>query len=299
MNTPLASDGFRCGTVAIVGCPNVGKSTLLNTLIGQKISITSSKPQTTRLPILGIVTQETAQYVFVDTPGYQTKHKGTMNTRINQAVRGSLKEGIDAVIWVVEVNRYGAMDAQILDLLPKDVPKILVISKIDSVADKRTIFSFMEKLSALTHFRAVIPVSAHKNTQLDAIFQELRPLLPEQAALFPADELTTASARYLAAEILREKVFRQMGDEIPYASTVVIDQFEDEGGTMYRIAATIIVNRATHKPMLLGKDGEKIKHIATEARKDMEKLYGRKVFLQTWIKVREDWVEDARHFTPQ
>ena len=283
---------FHAGFVAIVGRPNVGKSTLLNHLIGQKISITSRKAQTTRHRITGIRTDEGVQYVFVDTPGFQLQHQNALNRVMNRSVTQSMAD-VDVVLFVVEALHFDSRDEQVLAMLPKDRPVLLVINKVDRLEEKGRLLPFIEKLSALFTFTAIVPVSAQRNQQLDTLLQALAGHMPVNQAIFGEDEITDRSERFLAAEILREKVFRLSGDEIPYAISVEIEKFETEGN-LRRIFAAIIVDKETQKPILIGKKGEKLKKISTEARLDMEKLFDSKVYLEVWVKVKSGWADSER-----
>ena len=287
----MASASFRAGLIAIVGCPNVGKSTLLNRLVGQKISITSRKPQTTRHRITGILTHDDAQYVFVDTPGFQTKYHNALNRAMNRSVVQSLQD-VDAVLLVIDALQFNGRDRQVLKLLSSR-PALLVINKIDKLADKKQLLPFIEKVSKEHHFSAIVPVSAQKNLQLKELLQTVREFLPENPPLYPADEITDRNERFLAAESIREKVFRQLGEEVPYAVSVVVDDFVFERG-LRRIQASIIVDKSSQKAIIIGAKGEKLKAIATQAREDMEKLFGGKVFLQVWVKVKSGWADDAQ-----
>jgi len=281
---------FRTGTVAIIGRPNVGKSTLLNRLVGQKISITSRRPQTTRHRILGIVTQTHVQFVFVDTPGIQSRHATTLTRLMTRAALDSLQQ-VDAVVVVIEALHFGPDDRQVLTLLPKDAPVVLAVSKVDLVKDKARLLPFLQTVSAAFPFRAIVPLSAKTGRQTEELLEELRALLPEGPPLYDADDLTDRSERFLAAELLREKLFRLLGEELPYAAAVEIEQFETEG-EMRRIAAAVLVARPGHKAIVIGKNGAKLKTIATQARQDMEKLFGGKVFLEVWVKVKPGWMDD-------
>ncbi|MFZ5522933.1 MAG: GTPase Era [Pseudomonadota bacterium] len=291
---------FRSGFIAIVGRPNVGKSTLLNHLIGQKISITSRKAQTTRHRIHGIHTDEHSQFVFVDTPGFQTKHLNALNRGMNRVVTSSLRD-VQVVVYVLEALRYDERDQEVLKLLPDNRPVILVINKIDQVADKGQLFAFSERVAqdfkhVLSHaegFAAIVPVSAKLGSKLDELLEAIRSRLPEGGLIYDKDDITDRSERFLAAEILREKVFRYTGDELPYSTSVVIEQFKMEG-RLRRIHAAILVDRESHKAMLIGKRGEKLKEIATQARLDMEKLFDGKVFLEVFVKLRSGWADDER-----
>ncbi|OIR16190.1 GTPase Era [mine drainage metagenome] len=286
------SQKLHSGFIAIVGRPNVGKSTLLNHLIGQKISITSRKAQTTRHRITGILTEDKTQFVFVDTPGFQTQHTNALNRGMNRVVTSSLRE-VNVVLFVLEVRHFDERDQQVLDLLPQDRPVILVINKADLMADKAELLPFIEKLSALRHFAAIVPVSARQGKQLDTLLDAIRPFIPEGEHLFGEDEITDRNERFLAAELLREKVFRFTGEELPYSVSVVIEQFKLEG-KLRRIHAAILVDKEAHKAMLIGSKGEKLKEIATQARLDMEKLFDGKVFLEVFVKVRSGWADSAQ-----
>ncbi|WP_459722773.1 GTPase Era [Paraburkholderia sp. 2C] len=289
MNTPI-TPGFRCGMVAIVGRPNVGKSTLMNALVGQKVSITSRKAQTTRHRITGIRTLDDAQYIFVDTPGFQTRHSGALNRSLNRAVTSTLTS-VDAVLFVIEAGRFGPDDQPVLDLIPPSAPTLLIANKLDRVNDKDTLFPFMQKMAGLREFREIVPLSAKNPDDIKRLFETVKPYLPEGDPIYGEDDLTDRSERFLAAEILREKVFRWTGDELPYTSTVIIDKFEAEG-RLRRIFATILVERDSHKAMIIGQKGAKLKQISTEARLDMEKLFDGPVYLETFIKVRSGWADN-------
>ena len=303
MTEEIATDHggiFRSGYIAIVGRPNVGKSTLLNHLIGQKISITSRKAQTTRHRINGIFTDEHAQFVFVDTPGFQMKHLNALNRGMNRVVTSSLRD-VQVVLYVLEAMRYDERDQEVLKLLPDNRPVILVINKIDEVDDKGQLFDFAERvsqdfkhvLSRAEGFADIVPVSAKFGKKVEELRETLRALLPEGGLIYDPDDVTDRSERFLASEILREKVFRFTGEELPYSVSVVIEEFKMDK-KLRRISAAILVDKEAHKVMLLGKKGEKIKEIATQARLDMEKLFDGKVFLEVFIKVRSGWADDAR-----
>jgi GTP-binding protein Era len=283
---------FRTGLVAVVGRPNVGKSTLVNTLVGAKVSIVSSKPQTTRHRILGVRTEDDAQFIFADTPGFQTQYKNALNQAMNRAVTQALAE-VDLVLWLVEAMKFTAADARVLPLLPRDKPVILVVNKVDTVADKTALLPYLQSVSGRFGFAEIVPLCAESEKDAQRLPPILKPYLPEGEPWFTEDDITDRSSRFLAAEIVREKVFRLTGDEIPYAVAVTVESFEEEG-ELFRIGAVIWVERDTHKPIVLGKGGEHIKRIATEARQDMEKLFGRKVFLNLWVKVKGGWADDAR-----
>lgn len=283
---------YRAGTIAIVGRPNVGKSTLLNHLVGQKISITSRKPQTTRQRILGIHTEADAQYVFVDTPGFQTRHASALTRLMNQSVTVAVAD-VDAIVHVIEAGHWDAGDEQVAKLLSGDIPVVLALNKIDHVKDKAKLGWLMEQRAAQFSYAGLVPISAQKGTQLKALLGELRKLLPEQPAIYPEDELTDRSERFMAAEFIREKLFRLLGEELPYAVSVVIEKFEQEG-RLRRIFAAVIVDKANQKGIVLGEGGEKMKRIATEARLDLERLYGGKVYLEVFVKVKSGWADDER-----
>ncbi len=283
----------KVGYVAIVGRPNVGKSTLLNHLIGQKVSITSRKAQTTRHRITGIRTDADTQFIFVDTPGFQTQHQSALNRVMNRTVTQALSD-VDVVLFVIEALRFDERDEKVLALLPRDQPVLLVLNKIDRVDDKEKLLPFIEKMSALFPFAATVPLCAQKGgSQLDALLVEIRSHLSEGTAIYGEDEITDRSERFLAAEIVREKVFRLSGEEVPYAVSVEIEKFETVGN-LRRIFAAIIVDREGQKPILIGNKGEKLKEIGTQARKDMEKLFGNKVYLELWVKVKGGWADDER-----
>jgi GTP-binding protein Era len=283
---------FKCGLIAIVGRPNVGKSTLLNRLVGQKVSITSRKAQTTRHRVMGIHTTDEAQFVFVDTPGFQTRYTGTMNRAMNKRVRETLSD-TDLVMMLVEAGRLKNEDRQVMELLPKDRPLILVVNKIDQVKDRAELMAYLQEVTAAHAFTEIVPVSAKQGNNLDELLKTLQTHLPENAPLFEADDVTDQTERQLAAELIREKVFRLCGEEIPYGVAVAIDKFEEEGN-LRRIFATILVDRDTHKPIIIGKGGEKLKAISTQARLDMERAFDSKVYLEVWVKVKGGWADDVR-----
>lgn len=283
---------FRAGFIAVVGRPNVGKSTLVNALVGAKISIVSSKPQTTRHRILGVRSRDAAQFVFVDTPGFQTKHRNALNQSMNRVVSQSLAD-VDAVLFLIESMRFDAADERVLKLLPKDIPVILVVNKIDQLAEKTRLLPFLQTTAARFDFAEIVPLSALDNRDSERLLDILEPRLPEAEPLFEEEAITDRSERFLAAEIVREKVFRLTGDEIPYGVAVEIEQFQLEPSGMRRIAAVIWVDRDAHKPIILGKGGEHLKRIASEARQDMERLFDAKVFLNCWIKVKSGWTDNA------
>lgn len=281
---------FRCGYIAIVGRPNVGKSTLMNMLIGANVSITSRKAQTTRHRITGIQTRPDAQYIYVDTPGFQTRHNNALNKTLNRTVTTTLTAA-DVVLFVVEAGTFGEADQQVLALMPKTVPVILVINKSDQVKDKALLMPFAQKVAALHDFSAIVPVSARQRFQLDRLEDEIRKHLPKNEAVFDEDDITDRSEKFLATEIIREKVFRFVGDELPYTSTVVLEKFEQEGA-LRRIFAAILVERDMHKAMVIGQKGARLKEISSQARLDMEKLFGGPVYLEVWVKVKSGWADN-------
>ena len=284
----------RCGLVAIVGRPNVGKSTLLNALVGQKVSITSRKAQTTRHRITGIRTLEECQFVFVDTPGFQTQHGAALNRTLNRTVKGVLAD-VDVVLFVVEAGRFTLDDAKVLALMPAPGegvrPVILIANKLDAVRRRAELAPWLRSMQERYPFAEFFPMSAKQPRDVQRLLALCERYLPEQPWMYEADDLTDRSERFLAGELVREKLFRLTGDELPYTSTVVVDRFEQEG-ELRRIAATIIVERDGHKGMVIGDKGEKLKRIGTEARQELEKLWGGKVFLELWVKVRSGWSDD-------
>ncbi|OZA30751.1 MAG: GTPase Era [Hydrogenophilales bacterium 17-61-9] len=283
---------YKCGLIAIVGRPNVGKSTLLNRIVGQKISITSRKAQTTRHRVMGVHTTDDAQFVFVDTPGFQTRHSNAMNRTMNKRVRETLSD-TDVVMMLVEAGRLTDGDRQVMALLPTDRPVILVVNKIDFAKDKGALMAFLQDASAAHAFTEVVPVSAKQSNNLDELLKTVQAHLPVNAPLFGEDDVTDQTERQLAAELIREKVFRLSGEEIPYGVAVQIDKFEEEGN-LRRIFATILVDREGHKAIIIGKGGEKLKTISTQARLDMEHAFDSKVYLEVWVKVKGGWADDVR-----
>ncbi len=286
----LTPEDFRCGYIAIVGRPNVGKSTLMNGLIGAKLSITSRKAQTTRHRITGIQTKDHTQYVYVDTPGFQTRHSNALNRNLNRTVTTTLT-AVDVVLYVIEAGMFSQADISVLELLPKNIPCILVINKSDHIKDKAVLMPFAAQVASRFNFAAIVPVSARQGFQLDSLEAEVRKLLPQNPPMFGEDEFTDKSEKFLAAEIVREKVFRFVGDEIPYTSTVLVEKFEQEGN-LRRIFIAILVDRDGHKAMLIGKKGERLKEISTQSRQDMEKLFGGPVYLEIWVKVKSGWADN-------
>jgi GTP-binding protein Era len=281
---------FRCGYIAIIGRPNVGKSTLMNMLIGAKVSITSRKAQTTRHRITGIQTVDNAQFIYVDTPGFQTRHSNALNKTLNKTVSNTLTAA-DVILFVIEAGTFGPADQQVLDLVPLDAPCVLVINKADRIKDKAALMPFAQQVAAKRDFTAIVPVSAKQNFQLDSLQSEIRKHLPENPPIFGEDDITDRSEKFLAAEIVREKVFRFVGDELPYTSTVLIEKFEQEGN-LRRVFTAILVERDAHKAMLIGQKGARLKEISTQARLDMERLFGGPVYLEVWVKVKSGWADN-------
>ncbi|MEO8125367.1 MAG: GTPase Era [Burkholderiales bacterium] len=287
----------RCGLVAIVGRPNVGKSTLLNALVGQKVSITSRKAQTTRHRITGIRTLGESQFVFVDTPGFQTQHGAALNRTLNRTVKGVLAD-VDVVLFVVEAGRFTLDDAKVLALMPAPGegarPVLLVANKLDAVRRRAELAPWLRAMQERYPFAEFVPLSARKPADAQRLLGIVKPYLPEQAWLHEEEALTDRSERFLASELIREKLFRLTGDELPYTSTVVIDKFEEEG-ELRRISASIVVERDAHKGIVIGAGGERLKRIGAQARGDLEALLGAKVFLELWVKVRSGWADDEAH----
>lgn len=282
--------GFHSGVIGVVGRPNVGKSTLLNRLVGETVSITSARPQTTRHVIRGILTTARCQYVFVDTPGYQTRRSSTLNRLMNRRVVASLGS-VDLVFLVMEAMVFRAEDRRVRALLPQDKPVILVVNKIDRVRPRTNLLPYLETVAAAGGFAEVVPVSAAHGENLAELLRVTEEHLPSGAPLYPPDEITDRPERFLAAEFLREKLFRRLGDELPYGLTVEIERFEDARGVR-RIAAAVIVDKASHRPIVIGRHGALLKVAATQARLDMERVFGAKVFLDVWVKVRSGWADD-------
>ena len=290
MTQTTVTEDFRCGYIAIVGRPNVGKSTLMNKLIGAKISITSRKAQTTRHRITGIQTRDNAQFIYIDTPGFQTRHNNALNKTLNRTVSNTLVS-CDVVLFIVEAGSFDTADQQVLEQIPKGVPVVLVINKADKIKDKALLMPFAQKVAAERDFAAIVPVSARQGFQLDQLEAEIRTYLPNNAPIFSEDDITDRSEKFLATEIVREKVFRYVGDELPYTSTVVLEKFEQEG-QLRRIFAAILVERDMHKAMVIGNKGARLKEISTTARLDMEKLFGGPVYLEIWVKVKSGWADN-------
>ncbi|HTE14449.1 MAG TPA: GTPase Era [Burkholderiales bacterium] len=282
----------RSGYVAIVGRPNAGKSTLLNALIGQKISITSRRPQTTRQNILGIVTRETSQLVFLDTPGFQTQYHSGLTKAMDRGFKNALAEA-QAVLWLMDITSREHADSDLFGQVKHCPSVVIALNKIDRISNKNKILTYIQQLDTAYHPKAIVPISAQNKLQLDILLDALAPLLPEQAFLFAPDEITTVSVRNLASEMIREKLFRLLGQELPYSTAVEIESFEEKPD-LTRIGAVILVDKPGQKAIVIGKGGEKLKEIGTAARKDIELLVGTKVFLQLFVKVKQAWADDRR-----
>lgn len=284
---------FQCGFVAIIGRPNVGKSTLLNHILGQKISITSRKPQTTRHQILGVKTSSTAQVIYVDTPGMHNRRSTAINRYMNRAANSVLND-VDLILFVVQAMQWTGEDEVVLERLQEiHTPVLLVVNKIDKLADKNELLPFIEKLTAKREFAAVIPVSALHAENISQLEADVSERLPENEAFFPTDQITDRTVRFLAAEIIREKLVRELGQELPYTTAVEIERFE-EGESINRIFATIYVETRGQKAIIIGRKGARLKSIGTKARVDIEKMLDSKVYLELWVKVREGWSNDER-----
>ncbi len=284
---------FRCGYVAVVGRPNVGKSTLVNAIVGEKVSITSKKPQTTRDRILGIVTYDDAQIVFMDTPGFQVRHSSELLRRMNRSVRNALAD-VDVVLFVIDANTWKPEDEEILRLFPKEAKNIvLVLNKLDTVPNKKELLPFAKKLSAKFNFIEMLPVSARSGRGLDELVDVIKKLLPESMPYFAPDLYTDKSPRFLAAETIREKAFRLLGDELPYGVAVSIDNW-DETEEQAEIIATLYVTRESHKSIVIGEKGAKLREISRLARIDLQFLLQKRVYLEVWVRVRRGWNDDVR-----
>jgi GTPase len=296
---PDGTGAQRCGLVAIVGRPNVGKSTLINALVGQKLSITSDKAQTTRHRITGIRTEGRSQFVFVDTPGFQVQHVAALNRTLNRTVQSVLAD-VDAVLFVVEAGRFGLDDAKVLALMPAHKPVLLIANKLDNVQRRSDLAPWLKGMQERHNFAEFVPLSARKVSDVQRLLGIVEPYLPEQGWFYEPDALTDRSDRFLASEIIREKLFRLTGDELPYTSTVVIDRYQEEeandaGKRFVKIAASIVVEREAHKGIIIGSGGDRLKRIGTQARQDLEALLDARVFVELWVKVRSGWADDDAH----
>jgi len=283
---------FRCGTVALAGRPNAGKSSLINALLGEKLAIVSDKAQTTRHLLTGMLTTDDCQYLLVDLPGYQTRHAGMLNRALNRRALEGARD-CDVVVFVVEALRLGKEDLQVLSRIPRAARIVVAVNKIDLVRDRAELLPFLQRLDKERDFVALVPVSARSAENLPELFRVLREQLPEGPAAYPTDQLSDRNERFFAAEILREKLFRRLGEELPYSCEVAIESFREEG-RLRRIEATILVGRESHKPIVIGKGGATLKRIASDARREMETRFGGKVALGVWVKVKADWTSDAR-----
>ena len=283
---------FRCGSVAFAGRPNAGKSSLLNALLGEKLAIVSAKAQTTRHLLTGVLTTGDCQYLLVDLPGYQTRHLGMLNRALNrQAIAGA--RDCDRVTLVVEALRYGREDHAVLARIPRDARIVVAVNKIDLVRDRAQLLPFLQRLSQEREFAALVPVSARSGENLPELLRVLREGLPQGPAAYPPEQLSDRNERFFAAEILREKLFRRLGEELPYRCDVALETFREEG-RLRRIEATIWVERESHKPIVIGAAGATLKRIASDARREMETRFGGKVALGVWVKVKRDWTADAK-----
>lgn len=283
----------KCGYVAIVGRPNVGKSTLLNALVGKKISIISPKPQTTRNQILGIKTRDTVQIVYIDTPGLHDAEKRVMNRYMNRLANAVILDA-DVIVFIIDATRWLADDELVLKKVSEaNVPVILVINKIDKLNDKKEILPLIEKFKEKYHFAHIIPISAKRKENIDSLEKTLVDMMPDGPHLFPDEQITDKTERFQIGEIIREKVIRATEQELPYSTTVVVESMKEEG-RLLEISATIWVEREGQKPIVIGKNGERLKSIGTAARKEMVKLLGKKIFLRLWVKVKSNWTDDER-----
>jgi len=290
----MTNNTKRCGLIAIVGRPNVGKSTLLNSLLGQKISITSRKPQTTRHRILGILTEANKQAVLVDTPGLHSEEKRAINRLMNRAAASSIAE-VELILFLVEGTHWTTDDDLVLSKVKKSgSPCILVVNKIDNIADKDDLLPHLQKLGTMHNFTDIVPISASKGHGVETITKLCLDSLPESDFWFPEDHITDRSSRFMASEIIREKIIRFTGDELPYSTTVEIEQFKMDDKGIIHINALVLVERESQKRMVIGNKGERLKTIGQEARRDMENLFDAKVFLETWVKVKSGWADDER-----
>jgi GTP-binding protein Era len=284
---------MNCGYVALIGRPNVGKSTLMNHMLGQKISITSRKPQTTRHRILGINTKEAGQIIFMDSPGMHKVEKKALNRYLNKTADNVLF-GVDVVVWLIDGLSWHEYDEVIFKKLERaGLPVVLAVNKVDKVKEKEALLTFFDKAKDKYPFQEILPISALKKTNLDKLEKVLFNLLPENDLIYPADQITDRPERFLAAEIIREKLTRRLGDELPYSLTVEIERYE-ELTNITKIYAVIWVERSTQKNIVIGKQGEMLKKVGSDARVDIEKLIGQKVYLQLWVKVKKGWANNER-----
>ncbi|TQV75377.1 GTPase Era [Aliikangiella marina] len=290
----MAESNMHCGFVAFVGRPNVGKSTLLNQLLGHKLSITSRKPQTTRHRIMGIDTIDATQMIYVDTPGLHKKEPKAINRLMNRAASSSISD-VDIVVFVVEPGKWTEDDQLVLDHIKStNRPVVLFLNKVDQIKDKEALLPILKSLAERHNFKEIIPGSALKGQQVEALKSYLLAAMPEGDFVFPEDYYTDRSERFLAAEIIREKLIRQLGDELPYSITVEIEQFKADENGLLKINGLILVERKGQKSIVIGKGGQRLKQVGTDARKDMKRLFGQKVFLELWVKVKDGWADDER-----
>jgi GTP-binding protein Era len=283
---------FRCGSLAIAGRPNTGKSTLLNRLVGERLAIVSPKAQTTRHLVTGILNTDDSQFVFIDSPGLQSQHRDVLHRTLNRRAAEVLKDA-DVVVFVVDALRFGEADRAVLERIPAGRKVVAVVNKVDRVKRAEELIPFIDRLRRERDFVAIVPVSARTGRNLAELLRVLREALPEAPAIFPPDQLTDRDERFFAAELLREKLFQQLGEELPYRCEVVIESFREEG-RLRRIEATILVAKESQKGIVVGAKGAQLKRIAEAARKDMERLFGGKVYLGVWVKVRRGWTDDER-----
>lgn len=287
----MSDKGYRCGFVSIIGRPNVGKSTLLNRLIGQKISITSRKPQTTQRRLCGITTDENAQVIYVDTPGIQDRYTDALNQYMKKEISGALAH-VDVIIFVIEALRWSNTEDEILSLIARDAPPVLlVVNKVDKLADKELLLPFLNELSGKWPFVGIIPLSARKGSQVDELGKAIKAILPKAPAEYPEEQISDRSVRYMAAEFIREKLINKLGKEVPYKLTVSIEKFSEKE-SFTEIDAVVWVESSSQKSIVIGKQGKVLKAVGERARKDMQNLLGQKVHLRTWVKVRKNWTND-------
>ncbi|MCW8856282.1 MAG: GTPase Era [Kangiella sp.] len=287
-------ENFRCGYVAVLGRPNVGKSTLMNHILGQKVSITSRKPQTTRHRILGIYTDDDAQILFVDTPGIHKNEARSINRYMNRAASSSMVD-VDVIIFVIDGTQWTEDDELVLEKLQNTNCKtILFVNKVDKIQDKNQLLPHLANISERFDFDAVFPGSALKGENLEPLVKQIKEWLPKGDLFFPEDYVTDRSQRFMAAELIREKLMRSLGEEIPYSSTVEIEQFKTDEKGILHINGLILVERTGQKAIIIGKQGQRLKQIGQDARIEMEELFGSKVFLQLWVKVKDGWADDER-----
>ena len=293
MRTEIKDSGFKAGYAAIVGRPNVGKSTLLNRLIDHKVSIVTRKPQTTRRQIRGIKSTPDYQIIFTDTPGYQNKYKNAMNRYMNREVINALQD-TDVVLFVVEALKWGDDDALVADVLKEaGAPVVLVINKLDLLKERATLLPYINSLKEKLSCTEIVPLSARRRRDVDLLERRIAGMLPAGEPLYPPDQVSDKSARFLAAEYIREKVMERLGDELPYRISVTIDEFNDEP-TLLSLCATIWVERRSHRSILIGTSGKVLKSIGADARNELEKFFAKKVYLQTWVKTKKNWTEDIK-----